>query len=123
LNSSVFTWPDRSTVDRAFRDWAVRSKTQRPELLRAGYIGSYARGDWGVGSDLDVILVVERSDRPFLERGLDWNVSELPVPADLLIYTSAEWSDLERASSRFSRAARGEAVWVLGGAPAARRAV
>jgi hypothetical protein len=44
-------------------------------------------------------------------------VRELPVPSDLLVYTSAEWFDLERAGSRFSREARGDAIWVLGGVP------
>jgi predicted nucleotidyltransferase len=36
-----------------------------PEVVRVGYFGSYARGDWGVGSDLDLIIIVDRSDEPF----------------------------------------------------------
>jgi hypothetical protein len=44
LNSSVLKWPDRASVDRAVRAWAIDAAGQHPELLRAGYFGSYARG-------------------------------------------------------------------------------
>jgi predicted nucleotidyltransferase len=39
-------------------------------VVRIGYFGSYARGDWGVGSDLDVIAVVAFSDEAFTRRAL-----------------------------------------------------
>jgi len=33
-------------------------------LTRLGYIGSYARGDWGVGRDVDLLAeVLGRGDR------------------------------------------------------------
>ncbi len=56
LNSSVLKWPSRKTVDRAVRSWTAEQVQQRPEIVRLGYFGSYARGDWGVGSDLDLIV-------------------------------------------------------------------
>src|SRR5256885_999234 len=57
LSSSVVVWPDRAAVESALRLWAEEA-ARIPELVRVGYFGSYARGDWGVGSDLDVVLVV-----------------------------------------------------------------
>ena len=47
--SSLIKWPDRPAVDRAVRDWARQTAERRTEVLRIGYFGSYARGDWGGG--------------------------------------------------------------------------
>ncbi len=77
-----------------------------------GYFGSYARGDWGVGSDLDVILVVRESGTPFIRRAADWDLTRLPVPADVLVYTEGEWQALTESGIRFARVARDEVVRV-----------
>ena len=112
LSSSVFTWPDKTTVIRALSDWAEGTAAIRPDLARVGYFGSYARGDWGVGSDLDVIIVVRESSTPFVRRGAAWDLTRLPVPADVLVYTEREWQALVNSGTRFTRVARHEALWV-----------
>ena len=48
LSSSVLRWPDIRAVDEATRRWAVEEVGRRKGVLRVGYFGSYARGDWGV---------------------------------------------------------------------------
>jgi predicted nucleotidyltransferase len=81
-------------------------------LLAVGFFGSYARGDWGVGSDLDLIVIVgQASDQPE-KRTLHWDTSDLPVPTDMFIYTVDEWRDLTRGNRRFARTIRMEAKWV-----------
>lgn len=112
LNSSVLRWPDRRTVHDAFARWVERAAAAS-ELCRAGYFGSYATGDWGVGSDLDVVLVVERSDDPFESRAAGWDLTPLPVPVDILVYTKAEWEELLGRDDRFSRMLSEDAVWLL----------
>jgi len=92
--------------------WAEAMARARPDVLRIGYIGSYARGDWGVGSDLDLIVVVEHCEEPFWRRGLEWDLSLLPVPADLLVYTQEEWQALAAQGGRFYQTVEREAVWV-----------
>ena len=64
LNSPVLVWPDREQVDQAVRRWAAEELRRRPALRRLGYFGSYARGDWGVGSDLDLVAVVAQAGSP-----------------------------------------------------------
>ena len=61
LNSSVLKWPDAKTVDAAARRWAEKIAQDKKYVLKIGYFGSYARGDWGVGSDLDLIIIVENN--------------------------------------------------------------
>jgi predicted nucleotidyltransferase len=112
LSSQVLKWPDRTAVEEAVRLWALEERERRPDLLRLGYFGSYARGDAGVGSDLDLVAVVRASKAPFERRALDWDLSQLPVPAELLVYVEAEWEELMHAGGRFARMLREEAVWL-----------
>ncbi len=109
LNSSVFRWPDREEVDLAVRRWAEEAARCHDGVLAIGYFGSYARGDWGVGSDLDIVVILESCSRPFIERARDWDESSFPVPADILIFTEEEWS---RKEGRFGRTLDEEAIWV-----------
>ena len=112
LRSQVLRWPKQTDVQEAMRRWARRERERRPGLLRIGYFGSYARGDAGVGSDLDIVAVVRASEKPFERRALDWDLSPLPVPAEILIYTAPEWDSLIEAGGRFARELEQEAVWL-----------
>ena len=112
LSSSVLVWPDHTQVDKAVRAWVVETARQHPKLLRAAYFGSYARGDWGVGSDLDLVAVVREAAERFERRSLTWDLSNFPVPAELLIYTEDEWQRLQAGSGRFARMLAREAIWV-----------
>jgi len=111
LNSSVLVWPDAKAVEQAVRQWVREHSPQKPEMIRAGYFGSYARGDWGVGSDLDLVILVERADEPFERRAVHWDLTQLPVPAEVLVYTVQEWEWLT-AHTGFGKTLSGEAVWV-----------
>lgn len=111
LTSPVLRWPDAATVDAAVRRWAAEAGAQRPEVSRIAYFGSYARGDWGVGSDLDILVLVNSSEAPFARRSAGWDATGLPVPADVLVYTVEEWRAI--AGRRFHDVIEREAVWVL----------
>ena len=115
LSSSVLVWPDRAQVDQAVRAWVAETTGRHPKLLRLGYFGSYARGDWGVGSDLDLVAIVEKASERFERRSLRWDLSAFPVPAELLVYTEDEWRRLQAEGGRFARVLAREAVWVYPG--------
>lgn len=112
LNSSVLKWPDLSHVDQAVRQWAEKAVKQKRNIIRIGYFGSYAQGNWGVGSDLDIIVIVKDSDLPFEKRTSEWDTNELPVPVDLIIYTQTEWDSLD-PNSRFYQMMQNETTWVF----------
>jgi len=64
-------------------------------VLRAVLFGSFARGAADSSSDLDLMLI-ERSSRPFLDRGLDHlPLFRLGVGVDLLVYTPEEYAQLK----------------------------
>ncbi|MCX7622600.1 MAG: nucleotidyltransferase domain-containing protein [Thermomicrobium sp.] len=111
-SSSVLRWPDRAEVLAAVREWA--QQLDLPGLVAVGVFGSYARGDWGVGSDVDLVVVVERSDRPPIERPVDLPLEKLPVPAEAIVYTREEWERLPEANPHFAAVLAREVVWVYG---------
>ena len=93
------------------RAWVRKVTAERPDVLGVGYFGSYARRDWGPGSDLDLLMVVRSDPERFSRRSARWDTTNLPVPADLLVYTIEEWRGLE-PDTRFSRTLSNETVWV-----------
>ncbi len=111
-SSSVLRWPNREEVLAAVAEWA--RALDLPGLLAVGVFGSYARGDWGVGSDVDLVVIVEHSARAPIERPIDLPLERLPVPAEALVYTRDEWERLPEVNPHFAAVLAREMVWVLG---------
>jgi uncharacterized protein len=112
LTSAVMRWPNVEEVRTAFEIWARTVRERHPEILRIGAFGSYCRGNWGVGSDLDVIIVLRWTAQPFFSRLLDVSDEGLPVPADILVYTEEELQLMRQHGSRFVRELDEIASWV-----------
>lgn len=110
LSSRVVKWPTPAEVDAAVRDWARRLATAEPDVARAGYFGSFARGESGVGSDVDIVVVTKddeaKSRVQFADR------TSLPVPADVLVLTLDEWASLRAEGGRFATTLAQETRWV-----------
>ena len=68
FNSSILKWPNCKDVKEALRQWLKMEIARHPDVLKLGYFGSYAIGDWRVGSDLDLIAIVHNSPEPFENR-------------------------------------------------------
>ncbi|MFP4029750.1 MAG: nucleotidyltransferase domain-containing protein [Candidatus Brocadiia bacterium] len=63
----------------------------QPDVERIIIFGSFARGESGERSDLD-ILVIQQTDKRFLERVDELYQLILPrLDVDLLVYTPEEW--------------------------------
>ncbi len=113
LRSSVLVWPGRREVEAAVTAWAEELAGRWPRLAAVGFFGSYARGDWGVGSDIDLLLVLDSSAAPFGSRAVPRGGPTLPVPSDHLIYTQDELESLMRRGGRFADVMRRETLWVF----------
>lgn len=109
LSSSVLVWPDRQEIERALQRWVQEHVRGRHDVLRVGYFGSYARNDWGVGSDLDLLILLDNAEQPFIQRATGWDTLDLPVPTDLLVYTAQEWETLRQQRARITQQ---EICWV-----------
>jgi len=113
LNSSVLKWADHKKIEEELKNWINNVVREKRGIIKIGYFGSYARGDYGVGSDLDLIIILESSSLPFEKRGIDWDTTKFSVPVDLLIYTIDEWKKLEEENSSFYKKVSREIVWVF----------
>lgn len=110
LRSRVFRWPERDVVLAAARAWAADVARHNPRVVRVVLFGSYAQGRAGVGSDLDLLVEIERSDESFVRRLAPASDVVLPVQADVLVLTSAELDDMRAARRRFVRELDGSGV-------------
>ena len=112
LNSSILKWPRRDEVKKALRQWLKIMIETHPEIIKLGYFGSLAKGNWGVGSDIDLIVIIQDSSIPFEKRPIGWGFDTLPVPTDILIYTAKEWQGMRKKGGRFVDMIEKEAVWL-----------
>jgi len=66
----------------------------RGRVDQAWIFGSFGTPEFGPESDIDCILVVD-TDKPFLERARDFfDIMDLVLAMDLLVYTPAEFERL-----------------------------
>ncbi len=121
LSSPVLKWPDAQTVIGAAQAWSDAILANHPSVQRIGMFGSYARGDWGVGSDLDLVVIVDGDPGPFLMRPLAFDTISLPVACDLIVYTVDEWTERQRVGDRFAATMAKELRWLAERPDAARR--
>ena len=70
---------------------------------KPGGYGSYGRGTAGVGSDLDLLLILQRCDEPIWNRLRRWDTGSLPLACDLLVYSLEEWRAACRSGIPSSR--------------------
>ena len=112
LNSPVLKWPRRDEVKKALLQWLEKKMATSSEIILLGYFGSFAKDNWGVGSDLDLIAIIQDSSIPFERRPLTCNFDTLPVPTDILIYTVKEWQDMRQKGGKFVDMIEKEAVWL-----------
>jgi predicted nucleotidyltransferase len=90
LSSVVVRSIDPDGVRRAADVWATRLLDLRPEVEEIVVFGSFARGTFAPGSDLDVLIVLAESELPFRDRIPEYLPGSFPVGMDLLPFTRAE---------------------------------
>jgi uncharacterized protein len=71
-------------------DGFTRELAARGEVLAVVLFGSLAKGRMGVGSDVDLLVVLEDSHEPFLDRLAQYRPDRFPVDIDVFPYTLAE---------------------------------
>ena len=87
----------RRAVDTHVRALAAR----HPELEEAILFGSIVRGTAVPGSDVDLLLVLSESDRPFRDRIPLFLPGAFPVGVDVFPYTRAELTRMKAEGNRF----------------------
>ena len=82
-------------------------------MVKVGVFGSYGRGDAGVGSDLDLLLVDGAATGPQQQRLLSWPLERLPLSCDALVLTPTELQELVESGSRMAIELQRDLRWLL----------
>ncbi len=93
ISARVF-YAEPERIREAVRDHARALRGAHPEILSIRWFGSWVRGDAGVGSDVDLCIILEHSDLPRRERIMDFLPRVFPVGIDLFVFTRAEFDAL-----------------------------
>lgn len=110
LRSCVLKWPSRTEVLAELKSWVRTHAAKDDTVVRIGCFGSITDDTrWGVGSDLDMIVVVRTSpDRA--RQTLTRDLTALPVPVDLLVYSEEEWDAMK--GRRFRTTVESSGLWL-----------
>lgn len=79
-----------------------------PEIEAIWLFGSLARNEAIPGSDADILIVVDASERPFAERPSQYQIEGCGIGIDMLVYTRAELERMRAEGSPFLRQIEGE---------------
>jgi predicted nucleotidyltransferase len=98
---------DEGAVTQAIDEY-VREISARPEVEEIVLFGSWATGRYAPGSDVDLLVVLVRSNEVFRDRIPRFMPAKFPIDVDVFPYTVAE---IERIP--FAREARegGRTLW------------
>lgn len=99
LTQSLLRWPEPEDVLAAVQLWAERQALRVASLQAVGVYGSYGRGDAGVGSDLDLLLIDDEARGPQSLRCRRWPFEQLPLSCDALVLSPCELDQLLAAAS------------------------
>ncbi len=103
-SNSVVVWSsNREAAEAAVADLAARLRSAHPELRRIVWFGSWIDGRPGPWSDVDLCLVLERSDKRFRDRIPDYLPDRFPLPLDVFPYTEKELARLALESPGWHR--------------------
>jgi len=125
LSTVVVKSVDEGAVRRAMDAYAASLLERFPQIDEIVVFGSFERGTWVPGSDLDVFVLLTSDARPVHERVADLLPGAFPVGIDLFPLTRAEvearrpsalLDAIDTSRWRYGRAARRDA----GASPAPR---
>lgn len=102
------TYLDREAVREALVEYVGKLAACHPELERVVVFGSFARGDAVPSSDVDLLLVLDRTDLPFLDRIPVFMPSRFPVGVDVFAYSREELEAMLEEGNGFVASALAE---------------
>ena len=106
LNKVLFSSRPTTSATDFSRDEIIaflRKKLAQHDIEKAFLFGSVANGECSNWSDIDVIIV-KQTDMAFIERAAEFfDLFDLGIPVDILVYTPEEFHLLMRDPSPFWR--------------------
>jgi len=103
---------DKGKVMRQLHRFVTELKRTRSEVEMVGLFGSYATDTFGPASDVDLLIILRKSSKRFLDRIPDFIPENLSVGCDVFPYTSEEVEKMKQDGNHWIRHILGEVVWL-----------
>ena len=114
LSPSVrITYFDKEIVWNALEQFVAELAGKNREIKRILLFGSLARGESVPGSDVDLLIVLNDSDKSFLDRIPEYMPSKFPVGVDVFPYTETELESMIKDGNFFLKRALEEGIELL----------
>ena len=110
LHSAGPRFADREELLSLARTAALRIASRGKNVLKVILFGSLARGDFGVRSDLDLLIILGSSEKSYRERLGDFLADIPPYPTDVFPLTAAELQARLASGDPFFRRALEEGI-------------
>lgn len=103
LNSVAITSVDYEALINTLRHISIHLKNQYREVKDVSLFGSFARGDYTPDSDVDILIICEHTDIPFLLRADQYirRFSHIPFDINIIVYTQEEIDRLRKEKNPF----------------------
>lgn len=113
LNSVVIKSIDEHCIRELLDQYATRLLASNPFVEEIIVFGSFEKGTYAPGSDVDIAVVLTQSDKPPRDRAPELLPGTFPVGVDLFAYTREELArpslswlarEMARSTWRYGRA-------------------
>ena len=101
LSSARPRFVNKDEVLELARTTASRIGSKHPNVVKILLFGSFARNDFGVHSDLDLLIILGSSQKTVTDRIADFLEDALEYPTDVFPYTEQEIHARLRAGDPF----------------------
>jgi len=113
LNFPSSIYRNRNKIIQELKDCAKRAKKEFPNIQKVILFGSMARGDYGLYSDADIIIILNKSEhkRYFdrIPKYMDCFISS-EIPIDIFPYTDKELLRMKTKGNLFIIKALNEGI-------------
>ncbi len=111
--SAKISYFNKDKVSRALESYVARLAKRHREVEKVLVFGSFARGECVPGSDIDLLLILQESNAPILDRIPKYMPDSFPVGVDVFPYTKHEITDMVRRGNAFITKALQEGVVIF----------
>ncbi len=112
LNSVKVFFADKENILRQLKDYVSVLKQSRPDVEKVGLFGSYASDVFGPASDVDLLIILKKSEKRFLDRIPDYMPENLSVSCDCFPYTAEEIDKMKHDENPWINHILKEVVWL-----------
>jgi predicted nucleotidyltransferase len=111
-NSVRVYFADKEKILHQLKDYVAVLKQSRPEVEKVGLFGSYASDTYGPASDVDLLIILKKSEKRFLDRIPDYMPENLSVSCDCFPYTAQEIDKMKHDENPLICHILKEVVWL-----------